>query len=236
MSARRKAKSHHPRALNRTRRLSGKDFRKGRVYYAPCVECGCIVSTQVDGSVIYPDRPDLHRKLYYLCKCGAYVGTHKKGGHPLGYPAGPGTRFARSRAHSRFDPIWTTGLMGRNEAYAWLASAMGLTRAEAHISKLGKEQADRVTRLSEEYIEAHATEEQKAVAKKSAAAFDGWRKELRRDREKADAIACAQEGGHRAGGQASGEGGGDAMPSVRRSINGASCDGICGQDGQSVPK
>ena len=236
MSARRKAKGHHPRVLNRTRRLSGKDFRKGRVYYAPCVECGCIVSAPVDGSVIYPDRPHLHRHLYYLCKCGAYVGTHKKGGHPLGYPAGGQTRYARSRAHSRFDPIWTSGLLSRDEAYAWLASAMGLTRAECHISKLGKAQADRVTRLSEEYIEAHATEEQKAVAQKSANAFDNWRKELRRDREKADVAARAEEDGQRARVEAHQAGGGDAVPSVRRPGDGASRDRVCGQDGQGQPQ
>lgn len=60
-----------------------------------CVECGRR-GELVDGRSIYPHRPDLHAKRYYLCECGAYCGCHPNSIVPLGFPAGPETRRQRN--------------------------------------------------------------------------------------------------------------------------------------------
>ena len=152
-----KRKEHRKRTLER---------RSRRIQFAPCVECGG-VGRPVNGEVIFPHRPDLAKLIYYLCKCGAYVGSHYKGLHPLGYPAGPETRLARQSAHEHFDRIWRYNLMSRDAAYDWLARRMGMHVLDCHIAKLNKAQAVQVTRIAWEYWNEHATEAQKADAEES---------------------------------------------------------------------
>jgi zinc-finger-containing domain len=79
----------------------------------PCIECGETPS-RVTGRDIYPHLPDLHSLTFWLCVCGAYVGSHKRDGSPLGSPAGRRTKDARIRAHKWFDPIWQSGRMTAN--------------------------------------------------------------------------------------------------------------------------
>lgn len=40
----------------------------------------------------------------------------------------------RSAAHAAFDPLWQSGEMSRNAAYRWLASELGMSRDECHMS------------------------------------------------------------------------------------------------------
>ena len=114
-----------------------------------CMHCE-IESVRVAGSTIYPHRPDLFDRDFFLCEeCGAYCGTHKQTGEPLGRPAGPELRKARQLVHRRFDPIWLEGWraygshfdkketakfrrIARKRAYAYLASKLGLSRDECH--------------------------------------------------------------------------------------------------------
>lgn len=111
-----------------------------------CIECR-LLTRLVDGRTIYPHRPDLYEKWFYLCQCGAYCGCHQGTKDALGYPCGPVTRRARSAAHEAFDPLWRKNKVGRSDAYAWLAKEMGLTRDECHIGMMTADQANQVVAL-----------------------------------------------------------------------------------------
>lgn len=118
-----------------------------------CGECGS-TAAMVDGTRIYPGRGDLSAKRFYLCSCGAYAGTHPGTCEPLGPPAGPVTRRARSRAHAHFDALHVEvgrrrpeGGSPRKRAYRWLTEKMGLEPGACHIGMMDAIQADRVTAL-----------------------------------------------------------------------------------------
>jgi hypothetical protein len=116
---------------------------------ATCIECGNLARL-VCGKRIYPHRPDLYGKNFYLCQCGAYCGTHRGTSKPLGYPCGPVTRKARLGAHDAFDRLWRgkDAPMRRGDAYRWLAEAMNMTRDECHIGMMTAEQAGKVRAAS----------------------------------------------------------------------------------------
>lgn len=113
-----------------------------------CIECG-ETSRLVDGRTIYPHRPDLYDKWFYLCRCGAYCGCHRGTKDALGYPAGALTRRARSAAHAAFDQLWQTGTFRRGEAYGWLARKMKMTREECHIGMMTADEAKQVVALAQ---------------------------------------------------------------------------------------
>jgi hypothetical protein len=108
-----------------------------------CIECGSLAAL-VSGGVIYPHRPDLFQKRFWLCECGAYCGCHGYTTRPLGFPCGPETRQARMAAHDAFDPLWRSRRMGRRDAYTWLSKAMGLPPEQTHIGMMTREQAREV--------------------------------------------------------------------------------------------
>lgn len=100
---------------------------------ANCPYCGKCTEL-VTGDVIYPRRPELHRKKFYLCKpCDAYVGCHPGTENPLGRLANKELRRAKMRAHAAFDPLWQDGKLRRREAYAALASMLGIDVNDCHI-------------------------------------------------------------------------------------------------------
>lgn len=111
-----------------------------------CGECGkrC---RKVGGKEIYPHRPDLYSKKFYLCACGAYCGTHVKTELALGVPAGPETREARKEAHAEFDRLWQTGKINRSEAYEWLAMTLDIPKKDCHIGSMMAPMARRVAEL-----------------------------------------------------------------------------------------
>lgn len=112
----------------------------------PCIECGCVTPDLVTGAVIYPHRPDLHKKPIWLCPCGAYVGCHPNTTDPLGSPAGQKTRHARQYVHRVLDPIWKNApdfygpdmkagkarRIARTRTYAYLGNKMGLGKKRTH--------------------------------------------------------------------------------------------------------
>ena len=111
-----------------------------------CQHCGCEASL-VSGEVIYPHRPDLAIKSFYLCQCGAYVGTHPGTTNPLGRPSNAELRAAKSAAHVLFDPIWKGGEMRRRAAYRWLAGELGIEFKDTHIGWFDVGQCRRVVEI-----------------------------------------------------------------------------------------
>jgi zinc-finger-containing domain len=102
----------------------------------------------VSGLTIYPSKPELSHKNYYLCRpCNAWVGCHKGTDTPFGRLADAGLRYWRIAAHEAFDPIWgkkakgTKDLecYGRTAAYRWLAAKLGIHRNECHIGLFDEE-------------------------------------------------------------------------------------------------
>lgn len=123
-----------------------------------CGECGKRARL-VGGDVIYPHREDLARKLFYLCECKAYVGTHQGTRHPLGSPANARTRSARSDAHAVFDPLWKASEErnpgkgnARRRGYAWLAGQLGIRPEDCHIGMMDIATARKVREICLPYF------------------------------------------------------------------------------------
>jgi hypothetical protein len=114
------------------------------------VHCGVCYrrARLVGGEVIYPHRPDLFHKRFWLCDHPshplAYVGCHPGTENALGSPADTETRKARSAAHAAFDPLWKGKAMGRWEAYKWLAATLGIHPDACHIGMMSADMARRV--------------------------------------------------------------------------------------------
>lgn len=88
----------------------------------------------VGGKEVYPYRIDLVAKSFWKCApCKAWVGCHPGTVQPLGRLADTKLRLLRSDVHAVFDPIWKSGQMTRNEAYAQLAKELGIASQNCHI-------------------------------------------------------------------------------------------------------
>ncbi|TLG71393.1 zinc-finger-containing protein [Culicoidibacter larvae] len=84
---------------------------------------------------------DYGTNVYSCPDCDAYVGTHGRGGRPLGTLANQQLRILRRKCHKEFDKLWQKrGGWTRGGAYQWLADTMGLTAEEAHIGMFSVEQ------------------------------------------------------------------------------------------------
>lgn len=91
-------------------------------------------SELVYGNSVYPNRRDLHKKRFYLCRpCRAWVGCHPNTLKPLGRLADKELRMMKMRAHESFDKLWKEGYMSRKDAYKWLSEEMGLPAEQTHI-------------------------------------------------------------------------------------------------------
>lgn len=113
------------------------------------IQCDCgSMAVLVNGSEIYPHRPDLYKLNFYKCNCGSYVGCHRGTTKPLGNPANSETRAARSVAHKAFDPLWRDFGFERKDLYSSLASYMGLDKSECHIGMFDIEQCNAVVEFS----------------------------------------------------------------------------------------
>jgi hypothetical protein len=118
----------------------------------PCIECG-EPACQVDSSLIYPDRRDLHGRTMYLCHpCEAYVGCHPGTDRALGYPAGKETRGARMYVHKVLDPLWREQIVerkgrARGNVYLYLANRMGLHPDHCHTAMFTIEQCRHAYRI-----------------------------------------------------------------------------------------
>lgn len=100
----------------------------------------------VGGNGLYPNRPDLAHKRFWLCaKDAAWVGCHPGTERPLGQLANYELRQAKMEAHVVFDPLWKLGYMKRRDAYSWLASQLGIETA--HIGEFDVETCRRVVEI-----------------------------------------------------------------------------------------
>lgn len=103
---------------------------------------------QVQGDHVYPHRPDLHGKWFYVCDpCEARVGCHPGTRKPLGRLANAELRKAKSVAHRAFDPIWKTKKMDRRAAYQSLADKLGIPANECHIGEFDVAQCRKVVEV-----------------------------------------------------------------------------------------
>lgn len=105
-----------------------------------CPYCGSpIVLRSADG--IYRDNKS--NTMLYVCskypECDAYVRIREGSGNiPVGSLANGELRALRIEAHRHFDRIHQTGLMSKQEAYAWLSHILASPMAYAHIGQLGE--------------------------------------------------------------------------------------------------
>jgi hypothetical protein len=112
-----------------------------------CPYCGLEVQL-VDGRRIYPHRPDLYQKKFYLCApCDAYVGCHAGTTNPLGRLADSKLRRAKLAAHAAFDPLWKNRTMTRGQAYAWLATQLRIPQDLCHIGMMDVDQCRQVVEI-----------------------------------------------------------------------------------------
>jgi hypothetical protein len=112
-----------------------------------------------NGKAIYPHRPDLWDKWFWLCgPCEAYVGCHKGGDgtKPLGRLANAELRAAKGQAHAAFDRLWQLWPPREGErrrVYTWLANKLGIDRKHCHIGEFDVETCRRVISICQEHGE-----------------------------------------------------------------------------------
>lgn len=128
-----------------------------------CPYCGSpVILRSADG--IYKDNPRGMR--LYVCSrypaCNAYVQVHPGTRIPMGSLANPKLRRLRQQAHRAFDRIYLTGIMTKDQAYAWLADLIQGPRSQAHIGY-----------LSEYYCGLVIAESQKILARHRKAPIQG---------------------------------------------------------------
>jgi hypothetical protein len=127
-----------------------------------CPYCGTF-SQKVTGKAIYPHRPDLYGKTFFLCApCDAYVGCHPGTEKPLGRLADAELRHWKLKAHDAFDPIWRARFerrkeedphykkgMARGGRYKRLAALLGIPKQECHIGMFDVELCKRTIVICE---------------------------------------------------------------------------------------
>jgi hypothetical protein len=95
---------------------------------------------------------DVLYRNYYACEnreCNARVGCHPASNIPLGTLATPQQRQLRQQVHLRFDALWRSQLLTRQEAYDWLAKQLSLSIEAAHIGLFDEVQCQTVLALME---------------------------------------------------------------------------------------
>ena len=111
-----------------------------------CPYCGNRAKFWYDSSPIFGEN----RGPHYNCDpCQAYVGCHRGHGGktPLGTLAKYELRRERIAAHRAFDPLWQSGYLSRDGAYAVLCDRMQLSAAECHIAMMDEDQCRKVVRI-----------------------------------------------------------------------------------------
>lgn len=101
-------------------------------------KCNCCNSSAieiVENSAVYNGKTYGKYPWVYLCTdCRAYVGLHPFTNIPLGTLANEEMRAARKRAKSFFIPLYESGDIIRDEAYARLAKKLGIDEAACHFA------------------------------------------------------------------------------------------------------
>jgi hypothetical protein len=120
-----------------------------------CPYCGRPAKA-VDGTSIYPNRPELAHKMFWRCDpCSAWVGCHAGTMVALGRLANAELRAAKQRAHVAFDPLWQGKMKrdgcskaeARSAGYQWLAAQLGIETQACHIGMFDVDQCQRVVEV-----------------------------------------------------------------------------------------
>lgn len=115
-----------------------KRMREKRMsWVSRCPYCGAKMRLR-SAEGIYND--DKYHTMLYVCdsypRCDTYVRTIPGTDIPVGTPANGRLRAERIAAHRSFDQMIKTGLMSKDEAYAWLRRFLQRNKDEAHIGCL----------------------------------------------------------------------------------------------------
>ncbi len=99
-----------------------------------CPYCGAVANIRPTAEIYQdPRRTDeLYVCRNYPC-CKSYVGIYPGTKIPMGPLANGDLRNLRIRAHRKFDRLWQSGLMKRQEAYRWMADFFCIPQRDAHI-------------------------------------------------------------------------------------------------------
>jgi len=119
-----------------------------------CPYCGNnIVLRSADG--IYKENKS--GTMLYVCSrypvCDAYVRIIPGTKTPVGIMANGKLRALRREAHQYFDRIYRSGIMSRNEAYAWLAEMLQAPLPMTHIGYLSEYYCRQVIEESKRLLE-----------------------------------------------------------------------------------
>lgn len=120
-----------------------------------CPYCGSpVVLRSADG--IY--RENNNGTRLYVCSkypaCDAYVRVQEGTRNiPLGSLANCDLRSLRREAHRHFDRIHESGLMSKQDAYAWLATILAAPMSHAHIGQLSEYYCKVVIEESKRFME-----------------------------------------------------------------------------------
>lgn len=134
-----------------------------RLIFAGHVCPYCERDTELVDSVEVYGR-DYGCQLWRCAPCDAYVGCHRGTDVALGRVANAQLRAAKRAAHDIFDRIWREDWMSRDEAYAWLASKLGLDAQLTHIGMFRVATCERVVELCREYLRGRGVEEKLLTA------------------------------------------------------------------------
>jgi len=118
-----------------------------------CPYCSStIIYRSADG--IYRDNSK--RVMLYVCsnypECDAYVRVHEGTNIPVGTLANQPLRLLRKQAHDRFNRLYLSGRMSRDDAYAWLAGVLDAPPSHAHIGRLSEYYCKRVIEESDKLM------------------------------------------------------------------------------------
>ena len=118
-----------------------------------CPYCGSIAVIR-PAAEIYKD-PRRKDELYVCGNypvCKSYVGLYSGTKTPLGPLANGDLRNMRIKAHRKFDQLWQSGIMSREDAYKWMADFFCLPRREAHIGMFSEYRCGELIRKCDELL------------------------------------------------------------------------------------
>ena len=119
-----------------------------------CPKCGAMAILR-PAADIYGDRS--RKDQLYVCsnspRCQSYVSTYPGTNIPMGTLADGDLRNLRIRAHRRFDEVWKSGIMSRDNAYRWMAELFGISMQDAHIAMFGEYRCKELIRHCEQVLE-----------------------------------------------------------------------------------
>lgn len=111
------------------------------------------MARQTDGLEIYPSRPDLQDKKFFICDaCMQFVGCHKGSGKPLGVIPTKEFKQIRMQIHAFIDPLWNfEGKSKRTAVYKSMRKLMKLNR-DYHTAGLKTEEEHASALSSAQYL------------------------------------------------------------------------------------